>query len=318
MYKKFFGLTRNPFEISPDPYFLFPTARHNEALASILHGVLRHKGFVVVTGEVGTGKTLLVRCLLERLRKARVAFANVFNPGLSAGEFLRYIAFDLGLAVTESGKAPLLFALNNFLISRFHAGLTTVLVVDEAQHLEPEVLEEIRLLTNLETTQQKLLQIVLVGQPELEQKLDSVSLRQLKQRIALRCRLQPLDDAETKGYVIRRLQRADANSPNTIFPEESLAVVYRLSKGIPRLINTICENALISAYAGKSLSVTPSLVEEVANDLHLNVTLAPEDNRSGIEEQRALAGSLLMLVESLQKSLRVGVESPEIGIKRFQ
>ncbi len=324
MYKKFFGLTRNPFEISPDPYFLFPTARHKEALASISHGVLRHKGFVVITGEVGTGKTLLVRCLLELLRKSNVAFANVFNPGLSPVEFLRYIAFDLGLTTTDTSKAGLLFALNNFLISRYHAGLTTVLVVDEAQHLESEVLEEIRLLTNLETTQQKLLQIVLVGQPELEQKLDSPNLRQLKQRIALRCRLEPLDESETKGYILRRLDRAAANSPaGAIFSGESLAAIYRFSRGIPRLINTICENALISAYADKCSTVSARVIEEVADDLHINITLLPPTNTPTLtpNAQQAVAKSLLLLIESLEKTLR-GVEidptATEMRIKRFQ
>lgn len=321
MYKKFFGLSRNPFEISPDPYFLFPTARHNEALASIYHGVLRHKGFVVVTGEVGTGKTLLVRCLLEMLRKANVAFANVFNPGLSPLEFLRYIAFDLGLKVSATSKAELLFELNNFLISRYQSRMTTVLVVDEAQHLEPEVLEEIRLLTNLETPQQKLFQIVLVGQPELEQKLDSPNLRQLKQRVALRCRLEPLDELETQGYVQRRLERAvtDSHAAN-IFCDESLAAIYRYSKGIPRLINTICENALVCAYAARNMTAGPEIIEEVARDLRLNVVLPPVGPVEP-DAQQALAKSLLVLINSLEKTLRhAGSGSPasEIPMKRFQ
>lgn len=320
MYKKFFGLSRNPFEISPDPYFLFPTARHNEALASIYHGVLRHKGFVVVTGEVGTGKTLLVRCLLEMLRKANVAFANVFNPGLSPLEFLHYIAFDLGLKVSAPSKAELLFELNNFLISRYQSRMTTVLVVDEAQHLEPEVLEEIRLLTNLETPQQKLFQIVLVGQPELEQKLDSPNLRQLKQRVALRCRLEPLDEFETQGYVRRRLERAatDSHAAN-IFSDESLAAIYRYSKGIPRLINTICENALVCAYAARNMTAGPEIIEEVARDLRLNVILPPVTPVEP-DAQQALAKSLLVLVNSLEKTLRAGSGSAvsEIPMKRFQ
>src|ERR1700757_183462 len=256
MYKAFYGLTRNPFEISPDPYFLFATARHNEALASIVHGVFRHKGFIVVTGEVGTGKTLLVRCLLELLRRQDIASANVFNPCLSPLEFLRYIVGDLGIKTTNQDKGSLLLELNNYLIARHRKNTTTVLIVDEAQHLEPELLEEIRLLTNLETNQQKLLQIVLVGQPELDQKMDSSQLRQLKQRITLRCQLEPLQEAETKAYIWRRLLRAGANShAHLIFPEPTIAEVYRYSKGIPRLINTICENALIAAYARQSKTV---------------------------------------------------------------
>jgi DNA transposition AAA+ family ATPase len=196
--------------------------------------------------------------------------------------------------------------------------------VDEAQHLEPEVLEEIRLLTNLETTQQKLFQIVLVGQPELEQKLDSPNLRQLKQRIALRCRLESLDESETKGYILRRLERAAANSqPEAIFSDEALAAIYRFSRGIPRLINTICENALISAYADKCSTVSGRVIEEVADDLHINITLLPLANSSTLtpNAQQAVAKSLLLLIESLEKTLR-GVDldpaATELRIKRFQ
>jgi general secretion pathway protein A len=306
MYKKFFGLTRNPFEISPDPYFLFATARHNEALASIVHGVLRHKGFIVVTGEVGTGKTLLVRCLLELLRRYDIASANVFNPLLSPAEFLRYVAGDLGLKTASQDKGSLLLDLNNFLIARHRKNTTTVLVVDEAQHLEPELLEEIRLLTNLETSQQKLLQIVLVGQPELDQKMDSPGLRQLKQRIAMRCQLEPLLESETKMYILRRLQRAGANShANTMFPEGSMAAVFRYSKGIPRLINTVCENALIAAYAEESEVVRLEFVDEAAKDLRLNVLTRPPVSTHGVSDgQREIAKSLLGLVEALERIAR--------------
>lgn len=306
MYKQFLGLTRNPFEISPDPYFLFPTAQHNEALASIYYGVLHHKGFVVLVGEVGTGKTLLVRCLLALLRKARISFANVFNPGLSALEFLRYVAIDFGLTLPDFSKTTLLFELNNYLIGRYRAGLTSVLVVDEAQHLSPEVLEEIRLLTNLETPEQKLLQIVLVGQPELEQKLDSLQLRQLKQRIALRCRLEPLQEQETKGYILRRLQRAGANShASDLFPDEATSAVYHYSHGIPRLINTVCENALIAAYAQKALNVTPAMIDEVARDLRLNVMALPSGDVELLNsDQQAVAKSLLLLINSLERGVR--------------
>jgi general secretion pathway protein A len=306
MYKKFFNLSRNPFEISPDPYFLFATARHNEALASIVHGVLRHKGFIVVSGEVGTGKTLLVRCLLELLRRFDIASANVFNPCLSPLEFLRYVIGDLGLKTTSQDKGSLLLELNSYLIARHKTNTTTVLIVDEAQHLQPELLEEIRLLTNLETSQQKLLQIVLVGQPELDQKMDSPDLRQLKQRIAMRCQLEPLQESETKQYILRRLQRAGANShANTMFPDESIATVYRYSKGIPRLINTVCENALIVAFAEKSQVVRTEVIDEVAKDLRLNVlTHRPIAANPVTDRQRAVAQSLLGLVEALEQIAR--------------
>ena len=306
MYKAFYGLTRNPFEISPDPYFLFATARHNEALASIVHGVFRHKGFIVVTGEVGTGKTLLVRCLLEILRRQEIASANIFNPCLSPVEFLRYIVGDLGIKTANHDKGSLLLELNNYLIERHRKHTTTVLIVDEAQHLEPELLEEIRLLTNLETSQQKLLQIVLVGQPELDLKMDSGDLRQLKQRIALRCQLEPLREEETKSYILRRLQRAGANShANTMFSGETIASVYRYSRGIPRLINTICENALIASYAEKAQSVLPEVIEEVAKDLRLSVLSRPAMVTPAVSfGQRDIAKSLLRLVEALERVAR--------------
>lgn len=320
MYKAFFGLTRNPFEISPDPYFFFATARHNEALASIVHGVLRHKGFIVVSGEVGTGKTLMVRFLLELLRRQDIASANLFNPCLSPLEFLRYIVGDLGIKTASQDKGSLLLELNNFLIARHQRNTTTVLIVDEAQHLEPEVLEEIRLLTNLETSQQKLLQIVLVGQPELDQKMDSPELRQLKQRIAMRCQLEPLQEEETKCYILRRLQRAGANShANTMFPADTIASVYRYSKGIPRLINTVCDNALIAAYACKSPSVRPEIIDEVAKDLRLNVLSRPVAIMpSATAGQRDIAKSLLQLVEALERVVHtnsVPATSSDQGVK---
>jgi general secretion pathway protein A len=306
MYKTFFGLDRNPFEISPDPYFLFATAHHNEALASIVNGVLRHKGFIVVSGEVGTGKTLLVRCLLEFLRRHDIASANVFNPCLSPLDFLRYIVGDLGIKTASQDKGSLLLELNNYLIGRHRKNATTVLIVDEAQHLEPELLEEIRLLTNLETSQQKLLQIVLVGQPELDQKMDSPDLRQLKQRIAMRCQLEPLQEHETRSYILRRLQRAGAHSnATTIFPGETLVSVHRYSKGIPRLINTVCDNALIAAYASKSPSVCPEIIDEVAKDLRLNVLSRPVVVMPTVTAgQREIAKSLLHLVEALERVAR--------------
>ncbi len=305
MYKKFYDLDRNPFELSPDPYFLFPTAKHNEALASILYGVMRRKGFMVVSGEVGTGKTLLVRCLLEMMRRQEVATANVFNPCLSPMEFLRYIGADLGLRVANLDKASLLMEVNKFLIGRYQKGLTTVLVVDEAQHLEAELLEEIRLLTNLETSQQKLLQIVLVGQPELDRIMDSANLRQLKQRVALRCQLLPLQEIETNGYILRRLERAGANSrAKTLFPDETVAAVYHYSRGIPRLINTLCENALIAGYAQRSQSITSAAIDEIARDLRLNVVSAPADANGTTPGQQALAKSLLEIVRALERVAR--------------
>ena len=272
MYRSFFGLSRNPFEISPDPYFFFPTARHNEALANLYYGIRKQKGFVVVTGEVGTGKTLLIRCLLETLRRTQIAFAYVFNPRLSTDQFLQYMMGDLGLPYSGKNKSELLLSLNDFLIGRYRRGLPTALIVDEAQQLEADVLEEIRLLTNLETSQQKLMQIVLAGQPELDVKLDSIELRQLKQRIALRCKLDALRPEETPTYIQKRLQLAGRKEPNqNIFQPEAIAVIHKFSQGIPRLINTLCENSLLIAFAVQSTTVTAEMVNEVAADFRLQI-----------------------------------------------
>ena len=209
MYKAFFKLARNPFDLTPDPTYFVSTRRHNEALAALHYGIRRHKGFVVVTGEVGTGKTLLLRCLLRLLKESKdIAYAYLFNSRLSPAEFLQYVLSDFGLPASGKNKSELLLDLGQFLVSRGSKGLTTVLIVDEAHHLSEELLEEVRLLSNLETTDDKLLQIVLVGQPELDQKLDSIGLRQLKQRIALRAQLGPLDANETKEYIEHRLRVA--------------------------------------------------------------------------------------------------------------
>jgi general secretion pathway protein A len=271
MYKSFYNLQRNPFEITPDPSFLFPTTRHNEALASLYYGVTAHRGFVVLTGEVGTGKTLILRSLLGLLQRRDVAFALIFNPTLSPLEFMRYIARDFGLPVGDKAKDELIHVLNGFLLQRHQKGLTTILVVDEAHHLSAEILEEIRLLTNLETSQQKLLQIVLAGQPELDQKLDSHELRQLKQRIALRCHLEALSLHETREYMHRRLQIAGTPAAGEIFSATAIEAVFRHSRGIPRLVNTICENALLSGYAKQAATITPEIIDGVARDLRLGV-----------------------------------------------
>jgi general secretion pathway protein A len=303
MYKAFYGLNRNPFEITPDPSFLFPTGRHNEALASLYYGVRRHKGFVVLTGEVGTGKTLLLRCLLQVLKKSQdVAYAYVFNGRLSPVEFLQYIVTDFGLPGTSKNKGELLLQIAHYVVSRSQKKLTTVLVVDEAHHLTAEILEEIRLLTNLETEDQKLLQILLVGQPELDDKLDSPNLRQLKQRIALRSHLQPLDSKETTGYIHRRLQLAGCSYPLNLFPPETIAAVYQHSQGLPRLINTVCENALIAGYSRQMRSISPEIVDDIARDFRLGIQTPQIEQRKASEDLdvRRAAKTLLDLYAQLQ------------------
>ena len=297
MYKSFYGFSRNPFEITPDPAFFYGTTRHNEALASLYHGIERRKGFIVVTGEVGTGKTLLARCLFRTLKWHRVAFAYVFNPLLSPLEFLQYSANDMGISPVRKTKGELLADLNRFLIAQYRQKSTAVLIVDEAHLLTWDLLEEIRLLTNLETEQQKLLQIVLIGQPELDEKLDSQNLRQLKQRIALRCRLAPLSRSETEKYITRRLWQAGMKDRSqALFGEQSLELVYQYSRGIPRLINLICESALVASFAVKSSVIAPETVDEVAEDFYLS-------NPMTVAKRKDVGRSALAATSSVAEAL---------------
>lgn len=302
MYKQFYGLTRDPFEISPDPYFFYPTPHHNEALASLTYGVLKKKGFVVVTGEVGTGKTLLVRFLLETLTRNNVAFAYVYNPRLSIMDFLAHVLADLRITSAGQTKSEMLARLNNYLVARSRTGGITALIVDEAQLLSWELLEEIRLLTNLETSQHKLLQIVLAGQPECDQKLDSPQLRQLKQRIGLRCALEPLGPEELRGYIYRRLELAGAGSNGPlIFPGETIEMVHKFSKGIPRLVNTLCENSLICGFGKQEKQITPEIVAEVAASFRLDqaAAIASMPDSSESEMRKKVLRTMLQMLEQM-------------------
>jgi general secretion pathway protein A len=322
MYKAFFGLTRNPFDLVPDPTCFVSTRRHNEALAALYYGVRWHKGFIVVTGEVGTGKTLLLRCLLRLLRASKdVSYAYLFNGRLTPTEFLQYIVSDFGLRAAGKNKGELLLELGQFLIARGSRKLTTVLIIDEAHHLSEEILEEVRLLSNLETTDEKLLQIVLVGQPELDEKLDSVDLRQLKQRIALRAHLGSLDRDETREYIERRLQIAGASQDRKpIFSDEAITAIFDHSRGLPRLINSISENALIAAYARQLPVVPADIVDDVAREFRLDGTAFPDKNMNGngTTVQRA-AGARQDVVATMQKPANgahagrvIGVEAKKI------
>jgi general secretion pathway protein A len=308
MYESFFNLTRSPFDLSPDPACFVPTKRHNEALAALYYGIRRHKGFVVLTGEVGTGKTLLLRCLLGLLKESKdVAYAYVFNGRLTPTEFLQYILSDFGLPASGKNKSDLLFDLGQFLVARGSKKMTTVLIVDEAHHLSADILEEVRLLSNLETDDDKLLQIVLVGQPELNEKLDSVGLRQLKQRIAVRSHLGSLDAEEVERYIQQRLQIAGGNShSNPLFSAETIAAVYRHSQGLPRLINTICDNALVTAYARRLPSVTPDIIGDVAKEFRLDVACSPNAENlksSNGEDAQRVTNLLPDLCADLRRSV---------------
>ena len=268
MYHVFFGLKRAPFNVNPDPSFLVLTKANQEALACLAYAISNRKGFVQLTGEVGTGKTTLLNRLLDWLKMLQVATAFIFNSTLTSSEFLEFLMIDLGIQPTSESKAKRLLQLNDWLLGRHRQGQLTVLVVDEAQDCSVELLEEIRLLANLETSTEKLLQIVLCGQPELEDRLSKPEMKQLHQRITVRSRTQALSQSETHQYVSERLFRAGAVDPK-IFSQESLDRVYELTTGIPRLINVLCEQALIHSFADQQSIVLPSVVDKAAEDCQL-------------------------------------------------
>src|SRR6202047_510719 len=245
MYNAFFGFTQNPFNMSPDPSFLFRSAQHEEALANLIYGVQSRKGFIALTGEVGTGKTTMLECLRDFLHAQKIPFAFVFNSQLTPAQFFEMIAYDFDLKCDHKSKVAVLNALNERLLERAAHGHTTVLIVDEAHNLEWNVLEEIRLLGNLENRRGKLIQVIISGQPELDRKLDAPNLRQLKQRIVLRCNLQPFTLRDAVDYIESRLDKAGMPE-QTVFSEELMAEVHMRSQGIPRVINAVCDNLLLT------------------------------------------------------------------------
>ena len=265
MYTQFFGLKEKPFEITADPKFLYLSEGHKEALAHLIYAVQEKKGFAVITGEVGTGKTTLVQTLLSRMDgNTRTAF--LFNPKLdSSSEFLQSICEDLEINVEKGTKGDCLAHLNNFLMDCYTKNVNVVLIIDEAHTLSPQLLEEVRLLTNLETPNSKLLQVVLLGQPELDIILDQPRFRNLKQRISVRYRLQPLNPEEVKEYIKRRLRVAGAKN-TYLFTPQALKKIYQYSKGIPRLINIVCDNALVYGYANEKQVIDNDIIGEVVSD----------------------------------------------------
>jgi general secretion pathway protein A len=313
MYKEFFGLKESPFNVNPDPRYLYLTQQTQEAYACLTYGIQSKKGFILLTGEVGTGKTTLLNRLLDWLPTQRAHTAFIFNPRLSVTQLLDFMMTDFGIPCESKLKSQVLIRLNHWLLERYKAGEPVVLIIDEAQNLSPQVLEEIRLLTNLETSTEKLLQIVLAGQPELEVKLAQPQLRQLRQRITLRSKTLPLTLEETAGYIQERLRIAGA-SDNSIFSPEAIAAVHRLARGIPRVTNLLCEHSLINSFVDQHKSVRRETVEEAAREFQL-----VEDTPSAAAQTAALKqnGESAPLVQSLLHNLaslieRLGHQEPEI------
>jgi len=267
MYTRFFGLNEKPFSITPNPRYLYMSARHTEALAHLIYGIKDSGGFIQLTGEVGTGKTTLIRGLLQRL-PANADAALILNPQLSATEFLTAILEELDIALPEETNSlkALTGALNKFLLENYSKGRRTILIVDEAQNFAVDVLEQIRLLTNLETARHKLLQITLIGQPELRTMLARNDLRQLAQRITARYHLEPLSQSDTGEYVQHRLRVAGATRP--IFTRPACNELYRLSGGIPRIINVIADRALLGAFTSEAQQIGPALVRKAAAEVY--------------------------------------------------
>jgi len=269
MYKSFYGLKENPFNVNPDPRFLFLTKQIEEALTGLMYGIQTRKGFITLTGEVGTGKTTLVNRLLDWLhhRKSRTAF--LFNSRINSNQLFDFILAEFDIPCDSKSKSQQLMKLNSWLLERYRIGETVVLIIDEAQNLTYPVMEEIRLLTNLETSTEKLLQIILSGQPELEEKLKLPQLRQLRQRIMLRCKTAALSKEQTQSYIVERLKIAGA-SDDAIFSAAAVDAIHIYSLGIPRVINLLCEHSLVNGFVEQQRPIQPKIVEEVAREFQLD------------------------------------------------
>jgi general secretion pathway protein A len=292
MYNAFFGFAQNPFNMSPDPSFLFRSSQHEEALANLIYGVQSRKGFVVLTGEVGTGKTTMLECLRDFLHAQQIAFASLFNSRLTVEQFFELFAYDLELECDRHSKTEVLLALNDMLLERAGAGRTTVLIVDEAHNLDWDVLEEIRLLGNLENRRGKLLQIILAGQQELDRKLETPEFRQLKQRIALRCALRGFAVSDAISYINSRMARAGL--PNQgVFSAALMSEIHMRTQGIPRLINAVCDNLLLNCFALETRTATMEMLDEVSTDMHLDYSIArplqiaPSFPETAVQQSRA-------------------------------
>jgi general secretion pathway protein A len=278
MYLEFFGFREKPFSLTPDPRFVFLSKNHREAFAHLLYGIDNRAGFIALTGEVGSGKTTVLRALLNNLNADRHRSALIFNPTLSPSALIESINREFGLTAPVSPGAGVLDVLNSFLLQQNAEGRTVVLVIDEAQNLEARVLEQIRLISNLETDRDKLIQIVLSGQPELLQILSRNEMRQLNQRITVRAQLQPMDFEDTVAYINHRIRVAGRRG-SVIFSRGALKRIYKYSRGYPRLINAACDRALLAGYTRDEARITPRIAKEGIDDLRKNAGDAAAKNR---------------------------------------
>ena len=269
MYENFFGFIEKPFNVTPDTHFLYPSAQHEAVISTLHYGITEKKGFLLLTGEVGTGKTTSLRSLLGRLGESHQT-SLIINPLLSTVELLKTINKDFGCETPGNTVKDQLDALNYFVLENDKEGRNAVVIIDEAQNLSMEALEMTRLLSNLETESHKLMQIILVGQPELEEKLADKCLRQLSQRIQIFCQLKPLDHADTEKYIQYRVERA-GNCPKVAFEKSAFREIHKVSGGIPRIINTVCELSLLAAYARETRVITRQLIQEAAREAPIHV-----------------------------------------------
>lgn len=266
MYCQFYNLTEKPFNITADPAFFFLSKRHEEAIYHIKYGINERKGILCITGEIGTGKTTLCKAILNQLDKTtKTAF--VLNPNFSASQLLEIIINDFGLNPKSKSKLAFVSALNEFLMQQAQVNNNAILIIDEAQNLTPRQLEQIRLLSNLETEKEKLLQIILVGQPELNQKLNLFSLRQLRQRVTVQYHILPLEKNEIKDYITHRLKVAGSNNGELYFDDEAIEEIFKFSGGTPRLVNILCDRALLASFVKEKYKITKDLIEEAIKEL---------------------------------------------------
>ncbi len=309
MYTAFYGLREKPFALSPDPRFLYLAGSHREALAHLLYGIEQGEGFISITGEVGTGKTTLCRTLLERL-DGDTELAFLFNPSRTALELLQSICAEFGLPAEGLTRRTLMSQLNSFLVAKKREGRRVLLIIDEAQTLSENTLEQVRLLSNLETSREKLIQILLLGQPELDRKLDGRGLRQLRQRISVRWQLDPLSAHETRAYVRHRLSVA-AGEPKDLFSDAALREVHRRTGGIPRLVNQLCDRALLAGYAARAATIGPRLIRAAAKEIPDAQRPVARGRGSALRESTSrpwlwFGASLALVGVSLFAGLQVG------------